>query len=180
VPGHLTNIFIVAMLIAPQFVALFISCFTSRDETDNLPFLKRLQHAYAGFFLVDTFVMYTQIKSDLKFMLGVSQGWKVTEKGLENSLTWPSLLRNKSFHIVMILISLGVCALSWIINYNMQLQSLTHYIALLFLNANLLLSIVVFAKSGRKPHNNVESEINAAGTEEQFFEKTHIEVAMPA
>jgi hypothetical protein len=112
---------------------------------------------YAAFFLVDTFTMLTQLKSTLNFLVGVPQGWKVTAKGVENSTKWKDLLLSKSFHIVLALIAIIVCAASWIVHYNANPAQLGQFALMLFMSINVLLCIAVFGKDRQQVQHDVES-----------------------
>jgi|GEM_PF-1108750 len=175
-PGHLANTFILAFYIAPQLLSMGVSWSLTDKQTDRRTVWRKLGDIYAGLFFIDTFIMYTQVKSDLKFVLGVPQGWKVTEKGLEDCMSWTNILRNKLFHLSLIAITAAVCLTSWIITYDMQWSAWSYYAASLFLNLNLLLCILVFAKDGRKEHNSVQSEI--VPDLECLYETERIEVAV--
>jgi cellulose synthase/poly-beta-1,6-N-acetylglucosamine synthase-like glycosyltransferase len=158
VPGLATNIFIVSTIVVPQLIGGITSYFTSLRKLD-LPFYKKIQHIYSGFFMIETFIMYTQIKSDLNFMLGRRQGWKVTEKRVENSPRWKSIILSSAFHVKLGIAAIVICLISWIFNYDASLQSLHHHGGLAFVNANLFLCIIAFGKHRRKEHNDVESAI---------------------
>jgi cellulose synthase/poly-beta-1,6-N-acetylglucosamine synthase-like glycosyltransferase len=156
VPGPITNIFVFTMIIFPQLIGAFASYFIAKDKK-RLPFMKKMRILYAGFFLIDTFVLFIQVKSVIKFILRVPQGWKVTEKGVERSMGWKSIIRGNIFHIGTSLLTIGVCAVSWITNYDMSLPSLLHHFALLYVSVNLLACILVFGKQNRNTSNDEES-----------------------
>ncbi|MDO6434797.1 glycosyltransferase family 2 protein [Flavitalea sp. BT771] len=158
IPGPLTNIFILAFGISAQLIGAATSYFTDVRKM-KMPMMRKFRHLYAGFFMIETFIMYTQIKSDIKFLLRIPQGWKVTEKGLENSMSWNSVILNNLFYIVLAALSTGVCVISWCRNYHMSPSSICYHLGLLFINFNLLLCIAVFGKQGRKSHNDVGSAI---------------------
>jgi len=158
VRGPIANIFIVLFGIFPQVVSAFTSYFTSVRKME-LPMVQKIQHIYAAFFMIETFIMFIQIKSDIKFILGVRQGWKVTEKGLESKIGWSSLIRNNLFYFSMAILSFVVCAISWFVNYDMALSSISYHFALLFITLNLLLCIIIYGKQGRKSHNYVDSTV---------------------
>ncbi|HWC54651.1 MAG TPA: glycosyltransferase family 2 protein [Chitinophagaceae bacterium] len=157
-PGPLSTIFIVAVYILPQLIGAITIYFKSINRLE-IPFLRKLGYIYGGYFLVDTFIMSTQLKSSINFLSGIPQGWKVTEKGIENSLAWKDLLLNKSFHILIACVAIAVCIISWFINYDMEPAKLIHFSVLVFMAVNLVLSVVIFGKAGRKGHNDVESAI---------------------
>jgi cellulose synthase/poly-beta-1,6-N-acetylglucosamine synthase-like glycosyltransferase len=161
VPGLLTNIFLGLFIIIPQLVSALTSFLISYNEHGKLSFFKLLWHTYAGFFLVDTFIMSTQIKSNIKFMLGIRQGWKVTEKGVESTVAWRSILQEKLFHIVFAFFSLTICAISWSTKYDMSISSIWNHVALLFISLNLLLCIAFFGKQGRKHFNRIDSVMDS-------------------
>ena len=116
-------------------------------------------YAYTGFFLVDTFIMSTQLKGSINFLSGVAQGWKVTEKGVEDSLQWKDLLLNKSFHILMACFAFLACGVSWVAHYDMNPDQVTQVLLLGFMGVNLILCIVLYGKEGRRQHNYVESAV---------------------
>lgn len=158
VKGAATNIYILSTFIVPQLIGAITSYFIGGSKRD-LPIIKKIKHTYDGFFLVETFIMFTQFKSIVKFILRVRQGWNVTEKGIENITDWKSHIHNNSFHISMAILSTGICAISWIFNYRMTFHSLFYHFGLLFVNVSLLSCIISFGRKGRKSDNNVESEI---------------------
>lgn len=157
-PGTLTNLFILTVYILPQAVGAATTYFKSLNKS-GLSLPDKLKYAYAGFFLVDTFIFSTQLKSVINFLAGVAQGWKVTEKGVENSVRWRDLLLNKAFHLGMAGISTLVCAASWVVHYGMDAARLGNVFLLLFMNVNLLACIALFGKEGRKDHNDVDSAV---------------------
>lgn len=163
-PGPITTSFLFAVYLLPQLTGAVTIYFQSVRKLD-ISFVKKMQYIYGGFFLVDTFIMSTQLRSSVNFLLGVPQGWKVTEKGIENSIRWRDLLLNKSFHILLAILAITVCGVSWFIHYDAEPAALIHFGVLGFLSINLLLSVVVFGKEGRKGHNDVESAAIDKGEE---------------
>ncbi|MEM6831324.1 MAG: glycosyltransferase family 2 protein, partial [Bacteroidota bacterium] len=155
VSGSATNVFLLAVYVLPQLIGAITSYFKSVAKL-KMPFLKKIQHIYAGFFMMETFVMVTQLKSDINFMLGVPQGWKVTEKGVENAVSWKELIINKAFYFGIVLLSVGITLFSWKVNYAFEAPQWTHFIGLAFVNLNLLLSIFIFGKKVRSEENKVE------------------------
>lgn len=156
VPGHAGNLFIVFTYILPQLIASVTSYFTFGQN--NLSMWDKVKNIYAGFFLIDTFIMSTHIKSEINFMLGVPQGWKVTEKGIESAMRWRDFIFNRSFHFGLAAMSVAVCICSWYINYDLNMKSLIYQIGLLFLSAQLIICVFRFRTDGRKAHNHIESQ----------------------
>lgn len=157
-PGVLTTAFLISVYILPQLVGAITIYFRSINKLD-VPFAKKIAYLYGGYFLVDTFIMSTQLRSSFNFLAGIPQGWKVTEKGIENSQAWTDLLRNKLFHVIVATVALTVCGVSWLVNYNLDPSKLVHFSVLAFMAVNLLLSIVIFGKEGRSVDNNVETAV---------------------
>lgn len=156
IPGSATNVFILSIGIFPQIVGAVTACCKS---SYNLSTGEKIKYAYAGFFFIDTFIMYTQIKSDIKFVLRVPQGWKVTEKGVEGLITWRGLIRSTFFHILIAILCIGVCMVSWNIHYDMKWNSLFHHFGLLFISSNLLLCIAFFGKQRRAPNSKKDPAV---------------------
>jgi cellulose synthase/poly-beta-1,6-N-acetylglucosamine synthase-like glycosyltransferase len=165
-PGAVANMFIIAVYILPQLVAA-VTIYVKSISKLNLPFAKKIAYLYSGLFLVDTFIMSTQLKSTFNFLAGVPQGWKVTEKGVENSSKWKELFISKSFHIIVAGICFITSALSWIFHYNMHFAGLVNVFLLSFMGINLLLCILFFGKEGQKEHNNVASATIDKETDEE-------------
>lgn len=155
-PGLVTNSFIFLMYLLPQLVGTTAVCLSPAHKA-NISTTEKLKCLYGGFFLVDTFIMSTQLKSSINFLLGVPQGWKVTGKGIDNSNTWNDLLLSKSFHLIMASIALISCGYSWLIHYNMHPSAVIHLVLLGFMSINLLLCILTFGKMGRKEYNDIRS-----------------------
>lgn len=174
-PGPITTVFIFAVYILPQLVGAAAIYFQSVRKLD-IPFAQKLRHVYGGFFLVDTFIMSTQLRSSVNFLLGVPQGWKVTEKGIENTVKWKHLLLNKSFHILLSGIAIAVCGISWLIHYDLAPSAFIHFLLLAFMSVNLLLSVVIFGKEGRKGHNDVASAVIDNGTLREIAAEKQLEV----
>lgn len=176
VPGQAANIFMLSFGIIPQVIAGVASYATSvRYERTSI--WKKIQYLYTAFFLVDTFITFIRLKSNIKFLLRVPQGWKVTEKGVESVASWKNLVLNNVFHIAMIIVSLGLCAVSWIVNDGMSVRALSYYSGQVFINMNLLLCLIYFAKQGRKPYNKVESAvIDSDQVEKKVFNEKPIAV----
>ena len=158
VPGNATNIFIFSLGVIPGIIAAITGFVTTGDKSD-WSLIRKLQYNYAGFFLIETFITTIQIKSDIKFILRRPEGWKVTEKGLENFSGWRSFFFSNLFYIRSLVLSLLICCISWIYNYGMNLHSIVYHLGLLFGSVNLLLCLVIFGKQGRKLANRVESKI---------------------
>ncbi|MBB6131826.1 glycosyltransferase [Mucilaginibacter lappiensis] len=154
--GPITNIFVFLFGIFPQLISAITSYFTSVRKLE-MPMIKKIKCIYTAFFLIETFIMCIQVKSDIRFILGRRQGWKVTEKGVEHRIGWKNLMRNNSFYFGMAIFSLVFCAISWVYNYNMAFNSIHYHFALLFVNINLLCCIITYGKQRRKSYNNVES-----------------------
>ena len=154
--GSITNFFILTTLILPQLIGAIVSYFTSVKK-ENLSLLKKIKYLYAGFFLVDIFIMVTQIRSVINFMFNVKQGWSVTQKGVENTINWKDLLISKSFFIGIFFAFIGIVTASWFLNYQMIVNSLIHHFSLLFISINLLFSICIYGKQGRNVLNKIES-----------------------
>jgi len=155
-PGMAANLFLLVGYLVPQLIGIFAIYFTSVSKLKE-PLFKRIKYVYAAFFLIDTFTMFTQLKSTLNFLAGVPQGWKVTAKGVEHSTKWKELLLSKSFHIVLALIGILVCAASWIVHYGANPAQLGQFALLLFMSINVLLCIAVFGKDRHQELNNVDS-----------------------
>lgn len=153
VKGPITNIFIITVGLIPQLIGALTGYLTSDNDTSTRT--QKVVHYYAGFFLIETFITSVQIKSSLKFMLGIPQGWKVTEKGIEKAPVARDLIYNNLFYILMVLFSLAVCIISWIINYDMKFSSWIYHAGLLFTTANLALCIIAFGKQRRKSLNDI-------------------------
>jgi len=156
VQGPFANFFIITIGIIPQFIAATISYFVSVRKM-KLPLIRKLQVLYAGFFMIETFIMYAQVRSDINFMLGVPQGWKVTEKGLETRVGWKATILNNSFYFTIAIFCIVFCFLSWVIHYNMAIHAISYHLALLFGNVNLLLCLILFRKERRTEDNTTES-----------------------
>ena len=152
--GAYTNIFILLFGIIPQVVAAFISYETSVKNL-NTSFFKKIRHIYSSFFMIETFIMFTQIKSDIKFFFGFRHGWKVTQKGIEDVDSVLRIILYNGFYISCVMLLILFCLISWIFNYNMSFYSIFHHSGLLFISFNLLFCVLVFSKQGRKVHNNV-------------------------
>lgn len=157
-PGIATTVFTISVYILPQLVGAVTIYFRSLNKL-NVSLWKKLQYTYGGYFLVDTFIMSTQLKSSINFLLGIPQGWKVTEKGIENSLAWKHLLQNKSFHLIITSISIAVCGISWFVHFDLSPSKLIHFSVLGFMAVNLVWCVLQFGKEGRRGHNNVESAV---------------------
>ncbi|MDR7132734.1 cellulose synthase/poly-beta-1,6-N-acetylglucosamine synthase-like glycosyltransferase [Algoriphagus sp. 4150] len=157
VPGGSATIFIVSMFVVPQLVGIFTSYVSLNDKSQSISIKRKVMDLYSGFFLIETFIMVTQMKSNIKFILGMSQGWKVTEKGFENAMSWMNVLRNRLFHVAMIFMCLSICFVSWFVNYGFAFDAVKYHLALLFLSFNLVWCIIAFGRQGRQEHNNVES-----------------------
>ena len=155
-PGLVANSFIFLMYLLPQTIGTITICLSPTCKS-NASTVEKLKYLYGGFFLIDTFIMSTQLKSSINFLLGVPQGWKVTGKGIDNSNTWKHLLLSKSFHLIMACVALLSCGYSWLIHYDMHPVAVIHLMPLGFMSTNLLSCILVFGKMGRKKDNNIES-----------------------
>lgn len=156
-PGAAANLFLLAGFLLPQLVA-FITMYSMSISKLKASPLKRLQYLYSAFFLVDTFLMLTQLKSILNFLAGIPQGWKVTAKGTEKSAKWTDLVRTKLFHIGWPVAAITVCMVSWIVRDGATLASLGNYALLLFMSLSVLLCMVVF----RKEKNEIPYDIESA------------------
>lgn len=152
VPGSITNIFIISFWVFPQLVGALISYFTSVRKM-HLPMTKKIKYIYISFFMVETFIMFVQIKSDVRFILGKRQGWKVTEKGFERLVGWKRLIINNSFYLSLAILLFVSCFISWIFNYDMAFNSIRYHFASLFMGVNLVLCIILYGQQRRKPHN---------------------------
>jgi cellulose synthase/poly-beta-1,6-N-acetylglucosamine synthase-like glycosyltransferase len=162
VPGMLTSLFIGTAYVLPQLVGAITIYFKSVRKLD-LPLAAKLKYVYYGCFLVDTFIISTQLRSSINFLVGIPQGWKVTAKGIEDSLAWKDLLLNKTFHIFIGALCLLACGISW---YLQPGSSPLHSAGLIFLVINLVLCIFLFGKEGRKECNDVESAFIDTGDQE--------------
>lgn len=158
VSGPITNTFIVLFWIFPQIIAALTSYFTSVRKME-LSMIKKIKYIYTSFFMIETFIMFVQLKSDIRFILGKRQGWKVTEKGFESTVGWKRLILNNLFYLIMAILLFTFCAISWIFNYNMALNSIYYHFALLFMTTNLVLCIVIYGKQVRKSPNILEAAV---------------------
>ncbi|WP_299316031.1 glycosyltransferase [uncultured Aquimarina sp.] len=154
--GAATNFLIISLFIIPQLICAVTSYFTTVSKQE-IPIMKKMQHLYSAFFLIDTFIMTTKLKSGINFMLGISQGWKVTEKGVENKINWVELIYNNWFHILIAFSTIIICIISWVKNYEMKAYAVIYHFFSLFLSINLILCIFIYGKHRRKEHNNVKS-----------------------
>jgi cellulose synthase/poly-beta-1,6-N-acetylglucosamine synthase-like glycosyltransferase len=158
-PGHGANIFILLFGTLPQAIAATITLNTAEKKSKS-GFFRRLKDSYVAFFLIDTFISCTQIKSDIKFFMRISQGWKVTEKGVEKDIGWRGLIQNTSFHFAMATASIVLCVLSWVVNYDMSAIGFFYHSALLFTSINLLACILVLGRKRRELANEVEFTVD--------------------
>ena len=155
VPGSATNIFILLFYLLPQTIAGVASYFTYANKLD-LAFSKKMKRLYAAFFLIDTYIMFIKVKSVINYLLGVSQGWKITEKGIDKIMNWKYILRNESFNVGIILCFTAIFLISWKINYYMEYEGLIYHAFFILIIINLVMCLLLFGKNGRRKGNNVE------------------------
>jgi cellulose synthase/poly-beta-1,6-N-acetylglucosamine synthase-like glycosyltransferase len=157
-PGMLTNSFLVFAYFLPQLVGA-VTIYAKSVRKLKLPFLRKIRYLYHGYFMVDTFIMSTQLRGSINFLFGVSQGWKTTEKGIEQPSSWKNILAGKFFHLSMGAGLIVISMFSWLFYFDMQLSKSLCFLLPAFIGANLIVCVLVFGKVGRKDHNHISSAI---------------------
>jgi cellulose synthase/poly-beta-1,6-N-acetylglucosamine synthase-like glycosyltransferase len=157
-PGAATDFFIVVVFVLPQLTGAVCSFRLSVNQP-NLSVRQRIWYVYCGFFMVDTFIMITQLRSTVNFLAGIRQGWKVTAKGVEDSSGWGRILGNKAFHIGTGLLALGSGLFTWVVHYHLDPAGLPDVVLPMFIGINLLLCVFLFGKDRQSVGNDVESAV---------------------
>jgi cellulose synthase/poly-beta-1,6-N-acetylglucosamine synthase-like glycosyltransferase len=157
-PGVLTNSFLLAVYFLPQVVAA-TTIFTKSIHKLKLPFLTKIRCLYHGYFLVETFIMSTQLRGSINFLLGVSQGWKTTEKGIERPSNWKNILAGKFFHLILGAGLIASSMISWLFYFDMQFSKLFWVMLPAFIGINLIMCVFTFGQAGRKDHNHISTAV---------------------
>jgi O-antigen/teichoic acid export membrane protein len=157
-PGAAAGLFIVVVFVLPQLTGAICSYRISVSRL-NLSVRQRLWHVYCGFFIVDIFIMTTQLQSTLNYLAGIRQGWKVTAKGVENSSGWGRILGSKAFHIGAGLLALGSGLFTWVFHYHLEPTGLPFVVLPVFIGINLLMCIFLFGKERQTADNDAASAI---------------------
>lgn len=97
VEGNLTNIFVLVLYVLPQMTAAVVSIRQAISRQEGFE-LRQLALYYKAFFLIDIFIMSTQIRSSIRFLRGLAQSWRVTGKTKELHLDINSYLADNIFH----------------------------------------------------------------------------------
>lgn len=157
-PGIPTNSFLVAVYFLPQLVGA-MTIYAKSMRKLKLPFFRKIQYLYHGYFLVDTFIMSTQLRGSINFLFGVAQGWKTTAKGIEQPSSWRNILAGKFYHLTIGAGLIAISLFSWLIYFDMALPAFWYFLLPAFIGANLIVCVFAFGKVGRKEANHVSSAI---------------------
>jgi hypothetical protein len=177
VPGAATTLFITVVFVLPQLTGAICSCRMTVSR-QNLSIAQRIWYVYCGFFMVDIFIMTTQLQSTLNYLAGIRQGWKVTAKGVEDSSGWVRIVSSKAFHIGAGLLALGTGLFSWAVYYHLEPGGLPFVALPLFIGINLLMCIFLFGKERQSEDNDVGSAgIDVMHTEDLEIQELKADVA---
>lgn len=156
VAGNGTNLFIFLLFVVPQFLGAITSYRTSVHRLPGTT-LSKLYNLYLSFFVVDLFIMVTEVKSELRFLFRINQDWNVTSKGIDEKVKIWNRLKVRLFHVLFILFFSSIAIWSWIANYDFAPFNLIYLLGLAFILSNLLACILLFEGEGRTIDNVVET-----------------------
>jgi len=156
IPGYYASLLIIALYFLPQSVGAATIYVNSIHKLKNT-FWKKMGYLFGGFYLVDTLIMSVQFKSSVNFLIGKPQGWKVTEKGIENRASWKSILAQNLFHINLAVTTMAVSIFSWQLHFSFDLAALSSFAFMGLMSINLITCILLFGKAGRKAIKPAES-----------------------
>jgi hypothetical protein len=143
------------MYFTPQIVS---GIAVYRHHIRHLPInlFRKILDFYAGTFIIPVFVTVVQLKGIFRYLLRVPQGWKVTSKGIEHSETWKVIVCRYNAYIIIAVLMFLTTIISWRIYYY-DITGILNFFPGLFISVNLLLSLIVYGKSGRIIENKTTS-----------------------
>jgi hypothetical protein len=152
-PPETSCIFITFLFLIPQlFNAIVIYKHSIKKQQISL--FKKIINCYSGSFIISSFVTVVQLKATYNYLLNIPQGWKVTQKGFENSDNWLSIIKNNKLYLVISILFFASSIISWELTFGSEWIKLIYYLPQMFISINLFLSIILFGKSGRFNDNS--------------------------
>lgn len=154
-PPLIVGILTSVMIIVPPLIYAHV---VHRRYTSQLSISssKKFWDLYAGFFLIDTFILAVSLRGAFNFLVGLKQGWRVTSKGLEEKPgAWQVITRNIYVTGVATLVLIALFA-TWGWHTGFALERIPAYLPLAFFATNLLLCVFIYGRQVREEEASIE------------------------
>lgn len=147
-PAELCFLFILVLFVVPQVLNVITMYKDPMCDRPQNP-LQKFVDIYNGSFIISNYLALVQLKGIFNYLFKVEKGWVVTPKGGENASSWYNIVRSQSLYIVFAILLVGSAVFSIFSKVENPITGIVLYSPPLFLAFNLLLSVVIFGKSGR-------------------------------
>lgn len=118
---------------------------------------KKFWDLYAGFLLIETFVLVVSMRAVFNFLVGVKQGWRVTSKGLEQRPSWWQVLVRNAYVVGLAVAILCGLVAAWGLHTGFAVNlAAASYLPLAFVAVNLLLCVFIFGRQVRRAEASIE------------------------
>ena len=154
-PSELSFLFISVLFVVPQVLNVITMYKDQMFERPQNPWQKFVD-IYNGAFVISNYLALVQLKGIYNFLFKVAKGWVVTPKGGENASSWFNIVRSQALYIIFVILLVGSAVFSILSKVENPVTGILLYSPALFLAINLLLSVVVFGKSGRIETNSIQ------------------------
>jgi hypothetical protein len=154
-PPLMVGILTSVMIIVPPLIYAWV---TYRRYTSQLSVssAKKFWDLYAGFFLIDTFILAVSLRGAFNFLIGAKQGWRVTAKGLEERPgVWQVVTGNIYVTGVAGIVLIGLIA-RWGWHTGFSIGSIPAYLPSAFFAINLLLCVFIYGRQVREAKATIE------------------------
>jgi len=153
-PARVGILTFVMIFLPPAISALVISRRYSSELSVSAS--KKLWDLYAGFFLIQPFILLVGLKGVFNFLVGVKQGWRVTAKHVEDKPSWPQVLARHRYVLGVASAILLTLVAAWGIQTGFSPAELMNYLPPAFISFNLILCVVLYGRQGRSAENYIE------------------------